>query len=102
MTETRTVAGDAAVARSLADRHGAGARRLAAVDVAVLLAYAAAAFVYLWPLPRYAWNHSLYDPGGFAALGMADYYLIVWVMSWVAHAVWHAPLHPFDANTFFP
>lgn len=77
-------------------------RGLHLADVALLLGYAAAAVLWLWPLPRHPWAHSAYDPGGFPVMATADFYLIVWILSWVAHAIVRAPLHLFDANTFHP
>lgn len=71
-------------------------------DVALLVGYTVAAVAWLWPLPRHAWAYSVYDPGGFPNLATADFYLILWILSWVAHALTHAPLHLFDANTFHP
>jgi hypothetical protein len=71
-------------------------------DVLLLLAYAVLALWWVSPPPRLWATHSAYDPRGFEVVGTADFYLIVWVLSWVAHAIWRSPLHLFDANTFFP
>jgi hypothetical protein len=71
-------------------------------DVLLLLGFAVAAVLWLWPLPRHPWAHSTYDPGGFPVMATADFYLVVWILSWVAHAIVRAPLHLFDANTFPP
>lgn len=79
-----------------------GVRGLHFSDVLLLLGYAVAAVLWLWPLPRHPWAHSTYDPGGFPVMATADFYLIVWILSWVAHAIVRAPLHLFDANTFHP
>lgn len=77
-------------------------RAIGATDVLVLVGYAIAALAWLWPMPRHAWAYSAWDPGGFPNLATADFYLILWILSWVAHVVTHAPLHLFDANTFHP
>ncbi|MBM4244923.1 MAG: hypothetical protein FJ148_14095 [Deltaproteobacteria bacterium] len=77
-------------------------RGLHPADVLLLLGYAAAALLWLWPLPHHPWANSVYDPGGFPAVATADFYLVVWILSWFAHVVTRAPLHLFDANTFHP
>lgn len=77
-------------------------RGLRALDLLVLVGYAAVTIPWLWPLPLHPWSRSFYDAGGFPVVGTADFYLIVWAMSWVAHAVVRSPLHLFDANTFHP
>ncbi|MEW6273332.1 MAG: hypothetical protein AB1689_28980 [Thermodesulfobacteriota bacterium] len=71
-------------------------------ELLLLLGYAALALWWLWPAPRFWATHSAYDPGGMQIVSTADFYLIVWAMSWVAHAVWRSPLQLFDANTFYP
>ena len=71
-------------------------------DLGLLLGYAVLALVWLWPAPRFWATHVAYDPGKFDATSTADFHLIVWVLSWVAHAVWRTPLRLFDANTFYP
>ena len=70
------------------------------------LAYLLLAVYATWPLARRAGDH-LYgiDPvrwAGAAPLGMADHYLNLWILSWVCHALRHAPGALFDANIFHP
>ena len=87
---------------SVRPRDARDVRGVHAADVLLLLGYAVAAVAWLWPMPRHAWAWSAWDPGGFPNLATADFYLILWILSWVAHAVTRAPLHLFDANTFHP
>src|SRR5262245_33367229 len=83
-------------------RDACGVRGLQRADVALLLGYALATVLWLWPMPRHAQAFSFYDRGGFPIVATADYYLIAWILSWGSHALAHAPLHLFDANTFYP
>lgn len=70
------------------------------------LAYLILAVYVTWPLARHTSDH-LYgiDPvrwPGAAPLGMADHFLNLWILSWVCHALRHAPGSLFDANIFHP
>ena len=53
-------------------------------ELLLLLDYAALALWWLWPAPRFWATHSAYDPGSMQIVATADFYLIVWAMSWVA------------------
>ncbi len=83
------------------DRSGGSADILLAA-----LAYLLLAVYVTWPLARHASDH-LYgiDPvrwADVAPLGMADHFLNLWILSWVCHALRHAPGSLFDANIFHP
>lgn len=77
-------------------------RRARTRDAAVALLYCLVTVWWTWPLPALWRDHLLYPSDGeLGVLARADAYLIVWILSWVAHAV-HDPLHLFDGNIFHP
>lgn len=73
-------------------------------DLSLFVGYALLALWWLWPAPLVWTTHVAYHTTGgtFGASGTADFYLIVWVLSWVAHAICRAPWQLFHANTFHP
>jgi len=68
--------------------------------VLVVLAYAGLTLWWLWPLPTAPAAAALiaHDP----FVGFTDYYLVLWILAWGAHALSRSPLHLFDANVFHP
>src|SRR5262249_26212040 len=56
---------------------------------------------WLWPLPT-VWRTHSGDFGADYPPSVADFYLIVWVLAWGAHALTTTPLQPFHANIFYP
>ena len=56
---------------------------------------------WLWPLPVVCWAHSAHFAGTLPE-SIADYYLIVWVWAWDAHALVTRPWALFHANSFYP
>ena len=71
-------------------------------SVGLFVVYALVTVWWSWPG---VWNWSTkvaFDTGGLTELGTADFYLITWTLSWVAHALVTHPAALFDGNTFFP
>lgn len=56
---------------------------------------------WLWPLPVAPNDHLLYLDQGMTLVG-ADADLMLWVLSWGAHAITSQPLDLFSANIFYP
>ncbi|HYC24291.1 MAG TPA: hypothetical protein VEI94_16395 [Candidatus Bathyarchaeia archaeon] len=67
----------------------------------LLTAYSALTVWWLWPLPAVWSIEAPYFGADFGA-SVADFYLIVWALSWDTHALFTAPLRLFDANIFYP
>lgn len=55
---------------------------------------------WIWPLPLHLATHSSSEPPN--PIIDADYHLVVWALSWGAHALVRAPWDVFHANTFHP
>ena len=62
-----------------------------------LVAYAAAAAWFTWPLPSVAADHVVAPQ-----VLLNDIYLVLWMLSWVGRALLHDPLHVFDGNALHP
>jgi hypothetical protein len=86
------------------DDPGQSARRRDAAVAAT--GYLLLALWATWPLAPQMSDHLLgIDPERFrqaSALGMADHYLNLWILTWGAHAIPWAPCSFFDANIFHP
>ena len=65
----------------------------AAREGGVLLVFVALAVVMTWPWAAHMRDTS-FDGG--------DSYLMSWTLAWDFHQTFHAPLHLFDSNNFFP
>lgn len=68
-------------------------RRAGSTWLAVTLLFTALTVIMLWPLARHA---------GSVAPEHQDVYFNMWRLRWIAHALWTAPAHLFDANIFYP
>ena len=68
--------------------------RPALLAVAILLAYAALAVAFTYPLSFHAADHVMSQG--------TDANLFIWTIAWDAHAFVHQPLSIFDANIFYP
>lgn len=66
-----------------------------------LLAFLAASLWWLWPLPT-LWSHAVAYRDFGSALVHADVDLMLWVLSWGAHALATDPWNVFSANSFHP
>lgn len=64
------------------------------------LVYLAIACWWLWPIPRDLTTHLIELPH--RVLNRADFRLLVWALSWDAHALVTQPWNLFNANTFYP
>jgi hypothetical protein len=64
-------------------------------------AYAAVTVWWLWPLATAASTHYPHFHAEVSA-SVADFFLIVWALTWDTHALLTAPLSLFHANTFYP
>ena len=65
------------------------------------LAALALASWWLWPLPRHAADHGMYDSPENPFV-RADFDGILWILGWGAHALGTAPWRLFQANAFHP
>jgi len=73
-----------------------------ASEIALALAlYTAFTVWWLWPLPTTWQTHTAYFGASFPP-SVADVYLIIWAMTWDAHALVAAPWRLFHANIFYP
>lgn len=68
-------------------------------------AYGAALLWQSWPLAAHVAS-ALIDPsqggGGLGAWSRIDIDLNLWIVAWVAHALWHRPSALFEGNVFHP
>jgi len=69
-------------------------------DAVSIAAFALLTVWWVWPLPLHAVDQGLYD--GPRITESSDGYLILWALSWGAHALATAPWSFFDANAFYP
>jgi hypothetical protein len=68
-----------------------GRARDGAVPVGIFVLLAA---LHTWPLVR--------DPAGLSRNDSPDAELNEWIVSWIPHQLFHAPLRLFEANIFYP
>jgi hypothetical protein len=64
--------------------------------LAPALAFAAAAIYLTWPLAEQARDHIVGDITSY------DTFLVLWILAWDIHALFHDPLNLFNANAFHP